>query len=155
MIKTDVIITDKGLRKLSQRTYERVKYQILDDFGEETYQYIMNSGEGVFSAGYNPTGGSPVWQGKVKLGHQAGTLLRSHYLNKNTRVFYEIGSYVPYATDVIEGVRSEEFANAWHIPRSASPPKVNPYHKRAVDTTIQKGTVRESLVRSMSREGLI
>lgn len=154
MIKTDVIITDKGLRKLSQRTYERVKYQILDDFGEETYQYIMNSGEGVFSAGYNPTGGSPVWQGKVKLGHQAGTLLRSHYLNKNTREFYEIGSYVPYATDVIEGVRSEEFARAWRIPRTASPPKVNPYHKRAVDNTIKKDTIKQSLLRAMGREGL-
>ena len=155
MIDVDVILTDKGIRKLSERTYERVKYQLLDDFGEETYQYILNSGEGVFTAGYNPTGGSPVWQGKVKLGHQAGALLRSHYLNKQGREFYEIGSYMPYAEDVIQGIRSEEFASAWHIPRTASPPKENPYHKRAVDHTIQKDTVRESLVKIMSREGLI
>lgn len=154
MIDAEVIITDKGLRKLTQRTYERVKYQLLDDFGEETFQYIMNSGEGVFTAGYNPTGGSPVWQGQVKLGHQAGALLRSHYLNKNSGDMYEIGSYMPYAVDVIEGVRSEEFARAWRIPRTASPPKVNPYHKRAVDNTIAKDTIKESLRKIMSREGL-
>ena len=155
MIDLDVILTQSGIRKLSQRTYERVKYQILDDVGEETYQYIMSGGEGVFVAGYNPTGGSPVWQGQVKIGHQAGTLLRSHYLNKQGGDFSEIGSYVPYASDVIQGIRSEEFARAWRIPRSASPPKVNPYHKRAIDNTIAKGTVRESTSRSMSREGLI
>lgn len=155
MIDLDVIITDTGMRKLTQRTYERVKYQLLDDVGEETYQYIMKGGEGVFVAGYNPSGGSPVWQGQVSLGHQAGTLLRSHYLNKQGGDFYEIGSYVPYASDVIQGIRSEEFSRAWHIPRSASPPKVNPYHKRAVDNTIAKGTIRESTRRIMGREGLI
>ena len=155
MIEGEVILTDTGIRKLSQRTYERVKYQLLDDFGEETFQYIMKGGEGVFTAGYNPTGGSPVWQGGEEVeGHQAGTLLRSHYLNKNNREFYEIGSYAPYVTNVIEGIRSEAYARKYNIPLMASPPKVNPYHKRAVDNTIKNDTIKESLITIMGREGL-
>lgn len=155
MIDVDVILTESGIRKLSANSYNRVRYQLLDSFSEETYQYIMNSGEGVFTAGYNPTGGSPVWQGQVKNGHQAGTLLRSHYLDKKGGDTYELGSYAPYAFDVIQGIRSEEFANAWHIPRTASPPKENPYHKRAVDNTIKKGTIKDSFLRIMNMENLI
>lgn len=154
MIETSVIFTDKGDRKLSSRSYERVKYQLLDDFSEEAFQYIMNSGEGVFSAGYNPTGGAPVWMGEKTKNGQAGTLLRSHYIDKKGGDTYEIGAYAPYASDVILGIRSEEFARAWHIPRTANPPKENPYHKRAVDNTIAKGTIRNSFRRIMDMEGL-
>ena len=156
MIDIDVILTDTGIKRLSSNTYDRVRYQLLDKFSEETFQYIMDSGEGVFTAGYNPTGGAPVWQGEeVEEGHQAGTLLRSHYLNKQGGDTYEIGSYAPYSFDVILGIRSEEFSRKYDVPRMANPPKENPYNKRAVDNTIAKGTVRESLLSIMNSEGLI
>lgn len=157
MINADVIITERGIRKLSSNSYDQVASQVVKQVGDEMYTFITNGGTGVRFLGYNPEGGAPVWEDDPKLleaGQKVGELRDSH-IKRHDGNQYTIGSNSPYVLPVILGIRSDFWVTQRGSSRTASPPKENHYHKRAIDETIKDNGIKDNVEDVMSREKLI
>lgn len=141
MITAIIEVKGSVKKKLNSNTMKRVMHQSFDEFSEDVYWNIMDSGIGV-AGGNTPTKGSPVYQ-KPKFSHQppAGSLLRSHFLEKNGNINYIKG-----------GVYDNGYNYLNAVINGTSKFPANPYHKRSIDKSKRNMVLSNSFKKSFINE---
>lgn len=85
-----------------------------------------------------PSGGAPIWQGKIsETGHYRGYLSESHYIKYVSSNHAQIVSSADFTEGVIRGYSTNWF-NTDGEPYYFPP---NPYHKRAVDKMYRENVI--------------
>ncbi len=85
-----------------------------------------------------PSGGAPVWQGRIyENGHYRGYLSESHYIKYVSPNHAQIVSSADFTEGVIRGYSTNWF-NSDGEPYYFPP---NPYHKRAVDKMYRENVI--------------
>ena len=140
MISAKVKIPNSLKIKLSKYHIENNTKFLVNEVSEETLRKVKAYGIGTAGGNTNPTGGAPVWQGKVgdKLGHTGhyrGYLSDSHYIKRVNNTHAQIVSSADFVDGVINGYSTNWFDSQGN-PRTFPP---NPYHKRAVDEMYREG----------------
>lgn len=124
------------IRLSSYHMNNNVKF-LVNEISEEALRYVKEYGIGTAGGNTNPTGGAPVWQGKVgglgKAGHYRGYLSDSHYIKRVAENHAQIISSADFVDGVIEGYSTNWFDKNGN-PITFPP---NRYHKRAVDKLMQ------------------
>lgn len=152
MIDVKVELTDSGKHRLSLQPYKNIKEKLIKEVTEEIYDYIMMGGLGS-RKGRTPSGGAPVWEVRADNDPTDAIpreLLESHRI-KTLKTKGEIYSTSSYASDVIDGIRSDYWVSKYHTAKQGHP---NPYHKRAVDTILASNVVSDNLKRIVDEERL-
>lgn len=124
-------------RKLEGSWMKNRTTNLVDGVANKCLWNIQEYGFG--SAGGNtPSGGSPIWQGKIwEKGHYRGYLSESHYIKKNGYNNAQIVTSADFVWGVIEGYSTNWFdsdMNPVIFPE-------NRYHKRAVDNMYKDNTI--------------
>lgn len=137
MIDVNVTISPSLQRKLSSVWIDNSANKLTDAVASDTLWKIQEYGFG--SAGGNtPSGGSPIWQGKIwENGHYRGYLTESHYIKKINPYHIQIASSADFVEGVIQGVSTNWFDSDMY-PITFPP---NYYHKRAVDKMFAEGKI--------------
>lgn len=123
---------------ISEKDLEEIRSDILEDIADDVYENIMKEGVGVYG-GTNPSGGAPVWIGDPKrTTYYPGALKESHNKNYERKDLKKItiNRSIFYVDAVINGHDKV---------------KPNPYHKRALDTTIKSGVVNEIIQKNFEK----
>lgn len=133
--------------KKNNSVFEQLCRTLLDEVSEEVYMNIMDSGVGV-AGGRTPSGGSPVYQGKKSYSQPpAGSLLRSHYIDKAERDTYHIKGGV-WDTS---GVNREDKFYIDDVINGNSKFGPNPYHERAVDKAKKDQIISKAWSKAMDK----
>ena len=152
MITAKVELTESGKHRLSKEPYKNAEEKIIKEVTEEIFDYIMMGGLGS-RLGRTPSGGAPVWEIRKENDPNDAIpreLLNSHKI-KLGRTQATISTTNEYATDVIDGIRSQHWVTKYGTSPIGRP---NPYHKRAVDTILKSNPIKDVLPRIMSEEQL-
>lgn len=137
MISCNVNIPPTLLNRLNQTWVDNRANELTDATSNDVLWSIQEYGFG--SAGGNtPSGGSPIWQGRIyEKGHYRGYLTESHYIKKISPYNAQVVTSADFADSLIRGVSTN-----WYD--SEGNPIVfgeNRYHKRAVDGMIRDGKI--------------
>lgn len=119
--------------RLSKYHHEQKVKIFINETGQDALNYVKQYGVGTAGGNTNPTGGAPVWQGKIETsGHYRGYLGESHFLRRVAYNHVQIASSADFVEGLMEGVSTNWF-NEDGYPVTFPP---NYYHKRAVDSLI-------------------
>lgn len=141
MISYRVKIPNSLKIKLSSYNMTQVTKRFTNKIGLEALRNVREFGIGTAGGNTNPTGGAPVWQGKVgglgKTGHYRGYLSDSHYLKQSNSNEAQVVTTADFAEGVIIGISTNWFDKNGN-PVTFPP---NRYHKRAVDKLYANGII--------------
>ena len=158
MMVVDLTVTNKALKKLDSKTYERIRQKVLDESSKEALNYVQEEGVGV-AGGKTPKGGAPVWKGNPKMTtFYPGALRGSHHIDRRNKDNYYIWTWAFYAPYVINGHtvgwyrRNQKVLNRRRTGKKFIKP--NPYNKRAVDKLKRNRVINKSFRKSVKEEGL-
>ena len=137
MISANIRLSPSLQRKLEKSWMDNNVSKLVDSVANQSLWNIQEYGFG--SAGGNkPSGGSPIWQGKIyEEGHYRGYLTESHFIKKINNNRAQIVSSAEFIDGVIEGYSTNWFDSQGN-PRIFPP---NYYHKRAVDKMFASQTI--------------
>ena len=137
MISYNIKIPQSLLNRLSRTWVDNRANYLTDAVSNDVLWNIQEYGFGS-ADGNTPSGGSPIWQGKIyEKGHYRGYLRESHYIKKISPYNAQIVTSADFAESLILGVSTNWFD-------SEGNPRVfgeNWYHKRAVDKMIREGKI--------------
>lgn len=132
MIQTKARISSSLQRKLTESWMKNNISDLVDAISHESLNNIKEYGFGS-ARGNIPSGGSPIWQGKIHHeGHYRGYLTESHYIKKNSPNHSQIVSSADFVDGVISG-----YSTNWEGVRFGA----NNYHKRAIDKVYREGKI--------------
>lgn len=131
MISQKITLSPSVTKKLSKSWINENSSKLVDAVATDMLWNIQEYGFGS-AKGNTPSGGSPIWQGRImEKGHYRGYLTESHQIKKVDSHNAKIVSSADFVEGVIEGVSTNWFDSDMN-------PVVfgeNLYHKRAVDKT--------------------
>ena len=137
MISINTRISPNLKRKMSGKWVDEIASTLVDTTSNALLWNIQEYGFGS-AKGNTPSGGSPIWQGRIyEKGHYRGYLRESHHIVKES--FYH--SKIVSSADFVEGV-IEGYSTNW---QTSDGEEIvfgkNYYHKRAVDKFIAGGNL--------------
>lgn len=146
-IKVDFKLDKSFAQRLSDNNYEKVIDKVCDDLATDVLKEIRKPGVGKD----NPRGGAPVFDGKPEdTSFYPGYLRDSFQYVSNGSGYKSIATSAPYFSSVVYGYRPfiNEYSGASFGDAHVAP---NPFHKRAVDSSIRNHIIDKSFKKYMDR----
>lgn len=128
-MKLEIKISPSLEEKLKPSWMKNNVSKLIDATSHASLNNVREYGFGS-AKGNKPSGGSPIWQGKIwENGHYRGYLTESHYIVRKNNNHAQIVTSAEFADSLMEGFSTNWFdsdGNPVMFPE-------NYYHKRAVD----------------------